>query len=241
MLFGRSTVWAQALCCCRTTSLFFFSFCIPGKTPHAVQWMEPDEGARRMDPSRSWSAAVMHRCPWHVHRQHVESPMPQAQQFRRNPDAQNAAAREKVSRLERASAAMGDPSGKEVDALRVRDVKSSSSAYADASQSSTRTSHRRRFRWRRRSNVWCGSRYSSQRRLLSFAKTTSVESLQQCHQIRQKQSSGGRLPLSPAPAPRQAGNTRAVCQGIVYHSTASLAAHKRLTGKHVLDFLCARH
>ena len=37
----------------------------------------------------------------------------------------------------------------------------------------------------------------------------SVESVQQCHTIRQKQSSGGRPPLSPAPAPIQAGNTRA--------------------------------
>ena len=40
------------------------------------------------------------------------------------------------------------------------------------------------------------------------AKTKSVECVHQCHKIRLKQSPCGRLPLSPAPAPRQSGNTR---------------------------------
>ena len=70
---------------------------------------------------------------------------------------------------------------------------------------------------------------------------------------------GGRLPLSPAPAPRQAGNTRATCRGNVDNATTSPAPHKRLTGKLLLHLfggsgflaesdrsfgfalLCARH
>ena len=50
--------------------------------------------------------------------------------------------------------------------------------------------------------------------------------------IRQKQSLGGRLPLSPANAPKQAGNTRATCRGIV---DTSPSAHKRMTGNYLLD------
>ena len=68
------------------------------------------------------------------------------------------------------------------------------------------------------------------------AKTRSVESAQQYHQTRQKQSSGGRLPLSPTPAPRQAGNTRATCRGVVDKATANPAAHTRMTGKSMLIF-----
>ena len=56
-----------------------------------------------------------------------------------------------------------------------------------------------------------------------------------CHKIRQKQSSGGRLPLSPAPAPRHAGNTRATCRGIVDKATASPVVYRRMTGKYMLD------
>ena len=52
------------------------------------------------------------------------------------------------------------------------------------------------------------------------AKTRSVESVQQCQKIRQKQTPGGRLPLSPVPTPKQAGNTRATCRGIVDKGTA---------------------
>ena len=67
------------------------------------------------------------------------------------------------------------------------------------------------------------------------ATTRSVESVQQCHKIRQKQSSGGRLPLSPVPTPKQVGNTRATCRGFADKATASPAAFKRMTGKFLLD------
>ena len=43
---------------------------------------------------------------------------------------------------------------------------------------------------------------------------------------KKKQSSGGRLALSPAPTPKQTGNTRA---------TASPTAHKCMTGQYMLD------
>ena len=62
-----------------------------------------------------------------------------------------------------------------------------------------------------------------------------MESVQQCHKIRQKQSSGSQLPLSPALTPGQAGNTRATCRGIVDKATASPSAHKRMTGKYETD------
>ena len=52
-------------------------------------------------------------------------------------------------------------------------------------------------------------------------ETRSVDSVQLGHKIRQKQLSDGRLPLSPAPTPRQAGNTRTTCRGIVDRVTAS--------------------
>ena len=67
------------------------------------------------------------------------------------------------------------------------------------------------------------------------AKTRSVEGVQQCHKIRQMQSSGGRLPLPPAPASRQAGNTRAACRGVVDRATADPVYHQRMTRKYMLD------
>ena len=45
---------------------------------------------------------------------------------------------------------------------------------------------------------------------------------------------GTTLSLS-ALAPRQAGNTRATCRGNVDKATASPAAHKRVTGKYLID------
>ena len=77
-----------------------------------------------------------------------------------------------------------------------------------------------------------GARFQNSAR---SAKTRSVECVQQCHKTRQKQSSGSRLPLSPAPTLRKAGNTRATCRGIVDKATASPAARKRVTGKYMLD------
>ena len=46
--------------------------------------------------------------------------------------------------------------------------------------------------------------------------------------------SGGRLPLSPAPTPGQAGNTRVTCRGTVDKAAASLVTHKHMTGKYML-------
>ena len=62
------------------------------------------------------------------------------------------------------------------------------------------------------------------RNIARSAETRSVEGLQQCQMIRQKQSFGGSLPLSPAPTPKQAANTRATCRGVVDKATASPAA-----------------
>ena len=79
------------------------------------------------------------------------------------------------------------------------------------------------------------SQHRSGARFQDFARsaeTKSVESVQQCHKTRQKQSSGDRLPLSP---PKQAGNTRATCRGIVNKAIASRAAHKRITGACIID------
>ena len=44
-------------------------------------------------------------------------------------------------------------------------------------------------------------------------------------------------------APRQAGNIRATCRGIIDKATASSAAHKRMIGKYMLDMFggTARH
>ena len=67
------------------------------------------------------------------------------------------------------------------------------------------------------------------------AETRSVESFQQCHKIRQKHSSCGRLPLSPAPTPKQAGNPRATCRGFINRATASPAARQRMTGKYIFE------
>ena len=52
--------------------------------------------------------------------------------------------------------------------------------------------------------------------------------------VSNKKYDKGRIPLSPAPAPRQAGNTRATCRGVVDKPTASPAAHTRMTGKPLL-------
>ena len=41
--------------------------------------------------------------------------------------------------------------------------------------------------------------------------------------------------LSPAPSPKQAGNTRTTCRGIVDRTSASPAAHKRMAGKFLID------
>ena len=62
------------------------------------------------------------------------------------------------------------------------------------------------------------------RNVARSAETRSVEGLHQSQMIRQKQSFGGPLPLSPAPTPKQAANTRATCRGIVDKATASPAA-----------------
>ena len=77
-----------------------------------------------------------------------------------------------------------------------------------------------------------GARFQNSAR---SAKMRVVESVQHCHKIQHKQPSGGRLPLSPAPAPRQAGNTRATCRCVADKATASPAVHKRMTGKFLLD------
>ena len=79
------------------------------------------------------------------------------------------------------------------------------------------------------------------------------------YSARSARNEGGRLPLSPAPAPRQAGNTRATCRGNAVNATTSPAPHKRLTGQLLLQLfggsgflaesdqsfgfalLCARH
>ena len=72
------------------------------------------------------------------------------------------------------------------------------------------------------------------------------------HKIRQKHSSGGRLPLHPASIPKQARNTGATCRGNVDKATAGPAAHTRMTGEFLMDvvvshklvgsaWLCARH
>ena len=50
----------------------------------------------------------------------------------------------------------------------------------------------------------------------------------------QNQSSGGRLPLSPSHTPKQAGNIRATCRGIVDRAIANPSAHKRMTGMCIL-------
>ena len=44
-----------------------------------------------------------------------------------------------------------------------------------------------------------------------------------------------KAPLSPTPAPRQAGNTRATCRGVVDKATGHPAAHTRMTGKFFID------
>ena len=64
------------------------------------------------------------------------------------------------------------------------------------------------------------------------AKTRSVESVH-CRKMRQKPSSSSRLQLSRSPAPKQVGNTRATCRGIVDREIP--AVHKRMTGKYMLD------
>ena len=64
---------------------------------------------------------------------------------------------------------------------------------------------------------------------------TSANSFQQCRKIRQEQSSRGRLPLSPSRGPKQAGNTRATCRGTGDRAIANPSAHKRMTGKRMLD------
>ena len=42
-------------------------------------------------------------------------------------------------------------------------------------------------------------------------------------------------PLSPSPAPKQIGHTRATCRGVVDKATADPAARKNMTGKYLLD------
>ena len=49
------------------------------------------------------------------------------------------------------------------------------------------------------------------------------------------QSFGGRLPLSPSHAPKQAGNIRATCPGIVDRATANPSVRNRMIGKCVLN------
>ena len=94
----------------------------------------------------------------------------------------------------------------------------------------------RRFGTQRHDDVPNAPQWSQHRsgaRFQNFAisaETRSVESVQQCHKIRRKQSSGDRLPLSPAHTPKQAGNTRATCRGIVDKATSSPAAHERMAG-----------
>ena len=62
-----------------------------------------------------------------------------------------------------------------------------------------------------------------------------MKSFQQCHKIRHEQPPGGRLPLSPAPTPKQAGDSRATCRGTVDRATASPPTHKRMAGKFLFD------
>ena len=67
------------------------------------------------------------------------------------------------------------------------------------------------------------------------SKTRTMVSFQQCRKIRQKQSFGGRLSLSPSPSLKQAGNTCGTCRGIVDRAMATPSAHKRMTGKYMPD------
>ena len=90
----------------------------------------------------------------------------------------------------------------------------------------------RHFETQRHDNVPNAPQWSQHRSGARFqnsarsANTRSVGSVQQCHKIRHKRSSGGPLPLSLAPSPRKVGNTHATCRGFVDNATASLAAHK---------------
>ena len=65
----------------------------------------------------------------------------------------------------------------------------------------------------------------------------SANSFQQCRKVRPGLSPGGRLPLSPSHAPKQAGNTQSTCRGIVDTATANPSVHKRMTGQHMLGGL----
>ena len=98
-----------------------------------------------------------------------------------------------------------------------------------------------RFGNQRHDHVPNTSQWSKHRSAAGFqnsakgAKTRSAESFQPCHKMRQVQPSDGPLQRSPAPTPGHAGNTRATCRGIVDNASASPAAHKRMTGKSLLD------
>ena len=59
--------------------------------------------------------------------------------------------------------------------------------------------------------------------------TTSVESFQQCHKIRQEQSLGGRLPLPPSFAPKKVETLPQRAEVLL------TAAQKRTIGKYLLD------
>ena len=74
------------------------------------------------------------------------------------------------------------------------------------------------------------SQHRSDARTQNFARnaeTRSVDGFQQCHTSSRLATDD----LSPAPTPKQAGNTRATCRGIVDKATASPAAQKFMTGK----------
>ena len=66
-------------------------------------------------------------------------------------------------------------------------------------------------------------------RVQGFRILQEVQSIH-CRKIRQHQSSASRLPLSRSPAPKEVGNSRATCWGIVDEASASPAVHNRMTG-----------
>ena len=72
------------------------------------------------------------------------------------------------------------------------------------------------------------------RTLQELQRLGQWRSFSSVHWIRHKQSSGGRLPLSPARTPKQPGNTRAVCRGIVDKATAWRLANP-MTGEYVIN------
>ena len=67
------------------------------------------------------------------------------------------------------------------------------------------------------------------------SKMRSMDSIQHSRKIRQKKPDDSRLPLPRSHAPKQAGNTRVTCRGIVGRTVVNPPAHNRITSKCMLD------